>query len=201
MLETIRRRGIKDEDVLKAIEAVPREEFVPDHMRDRARGDFPLPIGHGQTISQPYIVALMTELLELKEGDRVLEVGTGSGYQTAILAELPGVEVYSVEIVAALAERAERTLRRLGYAEVHLRQGNGYEGWPEYAPYDAIIVTAAPDRIPQPLKDQLAEGGRMVIPVGPAGGYQTLWKVVKQANGELKRFDMGGVRFVPLTGE
>ena len=201
VIETIERRGITDEDVLRAMRAVPRHLFVPEAERDYAYGDFPLPIGYGQTISQPYIVALMTDLLELKEGDKVLEIGTGSGYQAAILAEMPGVEVYTLEIVPALAESACQRLESLGYITVHCKQGDGYYGWPEHAPFDAIIVTAAPDHMPQPLADQLAEGGRMVIPIGPPGGYQTLWKFVKQPDGELQALNMGGVAFVPFTGE
>ena len=201
VIETIERRGITDEDVLSAVRAVPRHLFVPENERDYAYGDHPLPIGYGQTISQPYIVALMTELLELKEGDKVLEVGTGSGYQAAILAEIPGIEIYTIEIIPELAERAREQLESLGYTDIHCQQADGYYGWPEHAPFDAIIVTAAPDHTPQPLADQLARGGRMVVPVGPPGGYQTLWKFVKQADGELKAFNMGGVAFVPLTGE
>jgi protein-L-isoaspartate(D-aspartate) O-methyltransferase len=201
VIETIERRGITDEEVLNAMRAVPRHLFVPEGEQDHAYGDYPLPIGYGQTISQPYIVALMTDLLELREGDKVLEVGTGSAYQAAILAEVPGVEVYTLEIIPELAESACERLESLGYMDVHCKQGDGYYGWPEYAPFDAIIVTAAPDHTPQPLVDQLAEGGRMVIPIGPSGGYQTLWKFVKQPDGELKAYNMGGVAFVPLTGE
>jgi protein-L-isoaspartate(D-aspartate) O-methyltransferase len=198
--QTIAGRGIEDPQVLDAMRTVPRHRFVPEEHRDRAYGDFPLPIGYNQTISQPYIVALMTEMLELEPGDRVLEVGTGSGYQAAVLASIPDIEVYSIEIVPELAERAERQLEELGY-DVHLRQGDGYHGWPEAAPFDAIIVTAAPDHVPPPLMDQMAEGGRMVIPVGPPGGYQTLWKFVKEEGGDLEAYNMGGVAFVPLTGE
>ncbi len=201
VIETIERRGVTDEDVLRAMRAVPRHLFVPEDERNWAYGDFPLPIGYGQTISQPYIVALMTELLELKEGDKVLEIGTGSGYQAAILAEIPGVEVYTIEIVSPLAKRARQQLESLGYTNVHCQEGDGYYGWPEHGPFDAIIVTAAPDHMPQPLAEQLAQGGRMVIPIGPPGGYQTLWKFVKQPDGELQAFNMGGVAFVPLTGE
>lgn len=200
VIETIERRGITDEDVLRAMRVVPRHLFVPEEERDWAYGDFPLPIGYGQTISQPYIVALMTELLKLKEGDKVLEIGTGSGYQAAILAEIPDVEVYTLEIIPALAESACQRLKDLGYTDVHCKQGDGYYGWPEHAPFDAIIVTAAPDHVPPPLVDQLANGGRMVIPIGPPGGYQTLWKFVKEPGGELRAFNMGGVAFVPLTG-
>jgi protein-L-isoaspartate(D-aspartate) O-methyltransferase len=201
VIETIERRGITDEDVLAAMRAVPRHLFVPDGDQDYAYGDHPLPIGYGQTISQPYIVALMTELLELREGDKVLEVGTGSGYQAAILGEIPGVEVYTIEVIPELAKDAQERLAGLGYSKVHCLEADGYFGWSGHAPFDAIIVTAAPDHVPQPLVDQLAEGGRLVIPVGPPGGYQTLWKFVKQPDGELKAFNMGGVAFVPLTGE
>lgn len=201
VIKTIRNRGITDEDVLHAMDSVPRHLFVPEDQQDAAYGDYPLPIGFGQTISQPYIVAMMTELLELEEGDKVLEVGTGSGYQAAVLAELPGVEVYTVEIIPELAERAEETLESLGYTGVHCKQGDGYYGWPEHAPFDGIIVTAAPDHVPQPLREQLAVGGRMVIPIGPRGGYQTLWRFVKQPDGELKAYNEGGVAFVPFTGE
>lgn len=200
VVNTIRNRGISDEDVLEAMERVPRHLFVPEEQQNRAYGDYPLPIGFGQTISQPYIVAMMTELLELEEGDKVLEVGTGSGYQAAILAELPGVDVYTLEIIPELAQRAEEKLESLGYTDVHCKQGDGYYGWPEHAPFDAIIVTAAPDHVPQPLREQLAVGGRMVIPIGPRGGYQTLWKFVKQPDGEMKAHNMGGVAFVPFTG-
>ncbi len=201
VIETIERRGVTDEDVLNAMRAVPRHLFVPEDEQDYAYGDHPLPIGYGQTISQPYIVALMTELLELRQGDRVLEVGTGSGYQAAILAEIPGIEVYTIEIVPELAESAREQLEDLGYSEVHCKQGDGYYGWLEHAPFDAIIVTAAPDHVPPPLVDQLVVGGRMVVPVGPPGSYQTLWKLVKQPDGEVKSYNMGGVAFVPLTGE
>ena len=201
VIETIERRGVTDEDVLKAMRAVPRHLFVPENERDYAYGDYPLPIGYGQTISQPYIVALMTELLKLKEGEKVLEVGTGSGYQAAILAEIPGLEIYTVEIIPDLAESACQRLESLGYTQVHCKQGDGYYGWPEHGPFDAIIVTAAPDHVPQPLVDQLAVGGRMVIPIGPPGGYQTLWQFAKKPDGELQAFNMGGVAFVPLTGE
>lgn len=201
VVKTIKNRGIEDEDVLKAMEEVPRHLFVPEDQRSQAYGDYPLPIGFGQTISQPYVVAMMTELLELEEGDKVLEVGTGSGYQVAVLAELPGVEVYTVEIVPELAERAEETLDELGYENVHCKQGDGYFGWPEHAPFDGIIVTAAPDHVPQPLREQLAVGGHMVIPIGPRGGYQTLWQFVKQPDGEMKAYNKGGVAFVPFTGK
>ncbi len=198
VIETIQARGITDERVLEAMRTVPRHLFVPEREQGHAYGDYPLPIGFGQTISQPYIVALMTELLELEPGDRVLEVGTGSGYQAAVLASIPDIEVYTIEIIPELAQGAEERFQLLGY-EVHAMQGDGYYGWPEHAPFDAIIVTAAPDHVPQPLVDQLAERGRMVVPIGPPGGYQTLWKFVKE-EGELRAYNMGGVAFVPLTG-
>jgi protein-L-isoaspartate(D-aspartate) O-methyltransferase len=142
----------------------------------------------------------MTELLDLKQGEKVLEIGTGSGYQAAILAELGKVEVYSIEIIPELAERAAKTLQESGYTDVHLKQGDGYYGWEQFAPFDAIIVTAAPDHLPFPLAQQLSEGGRLVIPIGPVGGFQTLWKFVRE-NGEMRSYNMGGVRFVPFTRE
>ncbi|MGC9522418.1 MAG: protein-L-isoaspartate(D-aspartate) O-methyltransferase [Anaerolineae bacterium] len=197
---TIEARGVSDADVLTAMRSVPRHEFVPKDYVDQAYGDHPLPIGYGQTISQPYIVAWMTELLDLMPGDRVLEIGTGSGYQAAVLAELEGVEVYTIEIVPELARQAAERLQRLGYEEIEVKEGDGYYGWPEHAPYDAIIVTAAPDHLPQPLADQLRDGGRLVIPMGPPGGYQNLWRFTKE-NGELTAQNLGGVRFVPFTGE
>ncbi len=201
VVKTIKNRGITDEDVLQAMEDVPRHLFVPEKQQGQAYGDYPLPIGFGQTISQPYIVAMMTELLELERGDEVLEVGTGSGYQAAVLAEIPGIEVYTIEIIPELAQRANETLNSLGYTDIHGKQADGYYGWPEHAPFDAIIVTAAPDHVPQPLREQLAVGGRMVIPIGPRGGYQTLWKFVKQPDGEMKAYNKGGVAFVPFTGK
>lgn len=200
VIETIERRGITSENVLRAMRAVPRHLFVPDGQQSHAYGDYPLPIGYGQTISQPYIVALMTDLLELKQGDKVLEIGTGSGYQAAILAEIPSIEVYTIEIVPELAESVRERLESQGYSNVHCKQGDGYYGWLEHGPFDAIIVTAAPDHVPQLLVDQLANGGRMVIPVGPPGGYQTLWKFVKGSDGELQALNKGGVAFVPFTG-
>jgi protein-L-isoaspartate(D-aspartate) O-methyltransferase len=199
MVETqIRRRGVTDREVLDAMQRVPRHEFVPDRLRDQAYGDHPLAIGYGQTISQPYIVALMSELLQLEADDRVLEIGTGSGYQAAILAEI-AAEVYSIEIIKPLADEAADRLRRLGYANIHVRDADGYFGWKEQAPYDAIVVTCAADHIPQSLLDQLADGGRLVLPVGPPGGYQTLWQVTKEGEQITKR-DVTGVLFVPLTG-
>ncbi|MCP4537862.1 MAG: protein-L-isoaspartate(D-aspartate) O-methyltransferase [Chloroflexi bacterium] len=200
VIETIEKRGVVDQDVLDAMRAVPRHLFVPDEQQSRAYGDYPLPIGYGQTISQPYIVALMTELLELKEGDKVLEIGTGSGYQAAVLAEIQGIEIYTIEIVPELAERARERLEGQNYDNLQCKQGDGYYGWVAHAPFDAIIVTAAPDHVPQLLVDQMADGGRMVIPIGPPGGYQTLWKFVKGAEGELQALNKGGVAFVPFTG-
>lgn len=191
--------GIMNKDVLRAMNAVPRHKFVPKDYLHQAYENHPLPIGYGQTISQPFIVAWMTELLELQAGEKVLEIGTGSGYQAAILAELGCVEVYSIEIVPELAESAAARLKELGYEKVRIKQGDGYYGWCEYAPFDAIIVTAAPDHLPAPLADQLAEGGRIVIPIGPPGLYQNLRKFVKE-NGELKSYHLGGVAFVPFTG-
>ena len=199
VVQTIERRGVQDPSVLRAMRLVPRHLFVPDDYQGLAYADRPLPIGYGQTISQPYIVAWMTELLELEPGARVLEIGTGSGYQAAVLAALPGVEVYTIEILPQLADQAGERLGRLGYAEVHAMQGDGYYGWAEHAPYDAIIVTAAPDHVPQPLVEQLIDGGRLVIPIGPPGSYQTLWTFVR-TKGELQAHNMGGVAFVPFTG-
>ena len=197
--DTIEMRGVRNLDVLRAMRTVPRHKFaLPQYLND-AYADHPLPIGYGQTISQPYIVAWMTELLDLKPGEKVLEIGTGSGYQAAVLAELGYVDVYSIEIVPELAESAAARLRDLGYAQIYLLQGDGYYGWPERAPFDAIIVTAAPDHLPQPLADQLKEGGRLVIPIGLPGGYQTLWQFAKEG-GELKAYNLGSVAFVPLTG-
>ena len=191
-------RGINDGRVLAAMAKVPREEFVPPESRAASYADGPLPIGYGQTISQPYIVAFMTEQLRLKPSDRVLEIGTGSGYQAAILAELVK-DVYTVEIVEPLAKNAEATLQRLGYKDVHVKVGDGYKGWPEAAPFDAIIVTCAPGRVPQPLTDQLKDGGRMIIPVGERFA-QELYLLDKK-NGHLKESAVLPVRFVPMAGE
>jgi len=191
-------RGISEQRVLNAMAKVPREEFVPLESRAASYEDGPLPIGYGQTISQPYIVAFMTEQLRPKPTDRVLEVGTGSGYQAAILADLVS-EVYSIEIVEPLAKNAEATLQRLGYKNVHLKTGDGYNGWPESAPFDAIIVTCAPDKVPQPLVDQLKDGGRMVIPVGDKFAQQLY--LLEKKNGQLKQSATLPVRFVPMTSE
>jgi len=177
---------------------VPRHRFVDDAQRAEAYEDHPLPIPGNQTISQPYIVALMTELLELAPSSRVLEIGTGSGYQSAVLAELAD-HVYTIEIVPELARLAESRMKELGYGNVTVREGDGYRGWPEHAPFDGIIVTAAPERIPQPLLDQLAPGGVMVIPVG--GFFQELKVFRKSADGRITEKDILPVRFVPMTGE
>jgi protein-L-isoaspartate(D-aspartate) O-methyltransferase len=190
-------RGITNARVLAVMGRVPRHEFVPATLRVQAYGDHPLPIGYGQTISQPFIVAFMTEQLEPKPTDKVLEIGTGSGYQAAVLAELVS-KVCTIEIVEPLARRAETDLKRLGYTNVMVRAGDGYQGWPEAAPFDAIIVTCAPQRVPQPLVDQLKEGGRMIIPVGPAG-YQELF-LLKKKGGKVEKQAVLPVRFVPMTG-
>ena len=197
----IMKRGVTDPAVLSAIENTPRHEFVPADYVDQAYVDHALPIGYGQTISQPYIVAVMTELLRLKPGDKVLEIGTGSGYQAAVLAEIVGAEaVYTIEIITALQEQAADRFERLGYEGILTRFADGYYGWDEHAPFDAIIVTAAPDHVPQPLLQQLADGGRLVIPVGPRGLFQTLWLFTKE-EGEVKAEQITGVSFVPLTRE
>jgi len=188
-------RGINNERVLAAMGKVPREEFVPLDLRTETYEDGPLPIGNGQTISQPYIVAFMTERLRAKPSDRVLEIGTGSGYQAAILAELVS-DVYTIEIVQPLAKTAEATLQRLGYKNVHIKMGDGYKGWPEEAPFDAIIVTCAPDKVPQPLVDQLKEDGRMVIPVGERFAQELY--LLEKKNGQLKESVTLPVRFVPM---
>lgn len=194
----IEARRIKDEKVLKVMRTVPRHKFVPLLYQKMAYSDRPLPIGYGQTISQPYIVALMTESLKLKGDERVLEIGTGSGYQAAILAEL-AKEVYTIEIIPGLTKRAEETLKRLGYENIKVRCGDGYLGWPEYAPFDAIIVTCAPDHIPQPLIDQLAEGGRMVIPI--ADTYPQRLTLIQKKKGKIVQEIITGCMFVPMTGE
>jgi protein-L-isoaspartate(D-aspartate) O-methyltransferase len=199
MVETqIVSRGVRDPRVLAAMREVPRHLFVDGPERAHAYEDSPLPIGGHQTISQPYIVALMTELLDLQPEERVLEIGTGSGYQSAVLSRVCR-EVYSIEIVPELAEAAARRLKQLGYANVTVKQGDGYRGWPEHAPFDGIIVTAAPERIPQPLIEQLAPNGRMVIPVG--GFFQELKVFRKDASGKVTEQAILPVRFVPMTGE
>ena len=192
-------RDIWDRTVLKVIRVVPRHLFVPARIRPFAYQDHPLPIGEEQTISQPYIVALMTQLAAPKSHHRALEVGTGSGYQAAVLAGLVE-EVYTIEIVPLLAERSRKVLADLGYSNVYARQGDGYRGWPEKAPFDLILVTAAPGTIPEPLKEQLAEGGRLVIPVGKTWGIQRLMLVTKR-KGKFEEKVATSVRFVPMTGE
>jgi len=191
-------RGIHDQRVLAAMTKVPREEFVPEDLRTESYSDGPLPIGHGQTISQPYIVAFMTEQLRLSAKDRVLEIGTGSGYQTAVLAEQVA-EVYTIEIIEPLAKNAEAALAGLGYKNVHVKTGDGYKGWPERAPFDAIIVTCAPDRVPQTLTDQLKDGGRMIIPVGERFAQELY--LLEKKNGQLKESAVLPVLFVPMAGE
>lgn len=191
----LKARGITDKRVLAAMAKVPREEFIPVDARPDAYQDGPLPIGYDQTISQPYVVAFMTEQLRPKQTDRVLEVGSGSGYQAAILAELMA-EVYTMEIIEPLAKTAEATLQRLGYKNVYIKVGDGYMGWPEKAPFDAIIVTCAPDKVPQPLIDQLKDGGRMVIPVGERFAQQLY--LLEKKNGHLQESATLPVRFVPM---
>lgn len=197
--EQIAPRGIDSDDLLLAMRKIPRHLFVPDDMIELAYNDHPLPIGYGQTISQPFIVALMTQSLNPKPGQRILEIGTGSGYQAAVLAEL-GVDVYTIEIIPELANQASQRLNDLGYTNIHTMNADGYFGWQDYAPFDAIIVTAAPDHLPQSLADQLSENGRLVIPIGPVGFLQTLW-LFEKVEGELSATNLGGVTFVPFTGE
>jgi len=193
----IERRGVRQASVLEAMARVPRHRFVPEKIAARAYEDRPLSIGHGQTISQPYIVGLMTELLAIDGHERVLEIGTGSGYQAAILAEV-AAQVYTIEILEPLAEAARKLLSEMAYDNVEVRHGDGYVGWPEEAPFDCIILTAAPPEIPQPLLDQLAPGGRLVAPVGDLN--QDLVLVTKEADG-VTRTSILSVRFVPMTGK
>ena len=193
----IEARGVKDAAVLDALRRVPRQEFVPAGVRAQAYADHPLPIGERQTISQPYIVGFMSELLQVKPGHRVLEIGTGSGYQAAVLAEL-GAEVYTIEIVEKLAATARTVLQRLGYEKIRVHAGDGYQGWPDAAPFDRIIVTAAPPQVPQPLIDQLKPGGRLVVPEGV--NDQDLVLYTKTKDGKLQRERVLPVRFVPMTG-
>lgn len=193
--EQIRARGIRDEKVLEAMLKVERHRFVlPDYL-NKAYADHPLPIGDGQTISQPYIVAFMTEVLDLKATDKVLEIGTGSGYQAAVLAEICD-SVFTVEIYPSLALQAERTLKLLGYTNIFIKTGDGYRGWPEHAPFDAIIVTCAPEEIPLPLREQLAEGGKMIIPVG--GNYTQNLVLLEKKRGKILKTNVLPVRFVPM---
>lgn len=196
MVETqIRRRGVVDPRVLRALEEVPRHLFVPPGSVNQAYDDHPLFIGHGQTISQPYIVALMSEVLRLEPGDRVLEIGTGSGYQAAVLSALVD-EVYSIEIIEELGLAAKDRLAELGYTDVEVRVGDGYKGWPEKAPFDAIIVTAAPETVPQALVEQLAEGGRMVLPVG---SFHQELILLEKKDGKIEQKYITAVRFVPMV--
>jgi protein-L-isoaspartate(D-aspartate) O-methyltransferase len=190
-------RGVKNERVLAALRKVPRHEFVPDDVRAQAYADRPLPIGEGQTISQPYIVGYMTEVIDPQPGHKVLEVGTGSGYQSAVLAELAG-EVYTIELLPKLAEAARQRLERLGYKNVHVKAGDGYLGWPAKAPFDAVLVTCGAKEVPEPLFQQLKEGGRMVLPVGQPWGEQTLRLITKGPGGKRDVKDLLAVRFVPL---
>jgi protein-L-isoaspartate(D-aspartate) O-methyltransferase len=196
--QQMRRRDIVDQRVLQVMERVPRHRFVPEVLQDSAYADRPLPIGEGQTISQPYIVALMTQLAQPTPQSRALDVGTGSGYQAAVLAELCE-EVYSIEIIESLAERAGQCLAELGYHNIQVRCGDGYHGWPEHAPFDLIIVAAAPDHVPPALVEQLAPGGRLVLPVGTF--FQDLIVVEKQADGDTRRWTVAPVAFVPMTGD
>jgi protein-L-isoaspartate(D-aspartate) O-methyltransferase len=194
--DQIEARGVRDPRVLEAMRRVPRHLFVPDTVRSEAYEDYPLPIGHGQTISQPFIVAWMTDALQVSPRSRVLEIGTGSGYQAAVLAQIVS-EVYTIEIVGPLAESARRTLQTLGYRNVHAKHGDGYRGWPEHAPFDAVIVTAAPDTVPPPLVDQLRVGGRLVVPVGGRASQQ-MTVIMKGPRGVTTEERMP-VRFVPLV--
>ena len=196
LVEQIEQRGIKSKRVLDAMRKVERHRFVPPELRSQAYGDFPLSIGAGQTISQPYIVAFMSEVLNLEPTDVVLEIGTGSGYQAAILGELCQ-EVYTIEIIEALGRKAKDTLQTLGYKNIFVRIGDGYSGWPETAPFDAIIVTCSPTNVPQSLQDQLKEGGRMIIPIGESTMVQELVLLTKK-NGKLKMQSQMPVRFVPM---
>jgi len=196
--QQIAARGITDPATLEALRTVPRHEFIPFRLQREAYADYPLTIGHGQTISQPYIVAFMTEAIRPQPGEKILEIGAGSGYQAAILAAM-GVNVYTVEIVEPLAEMSRQTLERLGYDNAQVLHADGFRGWPEHAPYDAIIVTCAPDKIPPPLIDQLREGGRMIIPVG--GGMNQELVLLRKEGDKIEQQSILPVRFVPMTGE
>ena len=198
--DQIKRRGVKDVGVLKAVQKVEREKFVPEKYRDLAYSDNPLPIGHQQTISQPYIVAYMTEHLQVSKSHNVLEIGTGSGYQAAILAEMAH-HVFTIEIIPELAESAEKVLMELGYENITVRTGDGYKGWPEEAPFDRIMVTAAPNEIPEKLVEQLAPNGRMILPVGGSIFAQYLWLVQKDKEGIVTKEKILAVRFVPMVKE
>tara|TARA_B100000029_G_scaffold110186_1_gene101916 strand:- start:946 stop:1635 length:690 start_codon:yes stop_codon:yes gene_type:complete len=198
--DQIKKRGVKDENVLRAVQKVKREKFVPENYRDLAYSDGPLPIGHKQTISQPYIVAYMTEQLQVDKSHIVLEIGTGSGYQAAILGELVN-QVYTIEIIPELGESARAILKKLNYKNINVRTGDGYKGWPEEAPFDRIMVTAAPGEIPEKLVEQLANGGRMILPVGESIFSQNLWVVEKDGNGVVSKEKILPVRFVPMVKE
>jgi protein-L-isoaspartate(D-aspartate) O-methyltransferase len=199
MVETqIAARGITDPATLEAMRTVPRHEFLPLRLRDEAYMDYPLPIGHGQTISQPFIVAFMTEAIRPQRGEKILEIGAGSGYQAAVLAQM-GADVYTIEIVEPLAEMARQTLERLGYKNARVMHGDGYRGWPEHAPFDAIVVTCAPDKIPPDLVAQLRDGGRMIIPVG--GGMNQELVLLRKKGDKIEKQSVLPVRFVPMTGE
>lgn len=197
--EQIVARGVSNPSVINAMKVVPRHCFVPPRLHGRAYLDGPQPIGYGQTISQPYIVAVMSEFLDLQPGERVLEIGTGSGYQAAVLAEM-GVEVFTIEIVAPLGHQAKDVLQSMEYRNIHTKTGDGYRGWPQQAPFDGIIVTCAPLQIPQPLQDQLAENGRMVIPVGSVYSHQQLFQL-RKIKGQIKKVKIFDVRFVPMVDE
>ena len=198
--DQIKGRGVKDQAVLKAVSTVKRELFVPEKYRDLAYSDRPLPIGYKQTISQPYIVAYMTEQLQVEKHQKILEIGTGSGYQAAILAELAN-HVFTIEIIPELAEGAEKVLNKTGYDNITVRTGDGYKGWPDQAPFDRIIVTAAPEEIPEKLVQQLANDGRMIIPVGETLFMQYLWLIKKDKDGIVKKEKILPVRFVPMVKE
>ena len=197
MIDQLKAYGIRDAGILEAMKTVPRHEYIPESFRSMCDpyGDHPCPIGYGQTISQPYIVAYMTEKIAPKPGDRILEVGTGSGYQAAILAEL-GADVYSIEIIPELADHARRVLAQEGFPNVHVLTGDGYKGWPEHAPFDAVIVTCAPEDMPQTLVDQMKDGGRMIVPVGE--GFQRL-VILRKKDGEVEQIKDLPVRFVPMV--
>lgn len=200
MVQTVKSKGIDDSATLEALQHVPRHLFVNKPYQSYAYEDRPLPIEHDQTISQPFIVAFMTQMLDLQAGEKVLEIGTGSGYQAAVLSELTP-EVYTIEIVEPLGEQAQKRFKELGYSTIQTKIGDGYKGWPEHAPFDAIIVTAAAGEVPDPLVEQLKPGGTMVIPVGETNGTQILSQITKDENGEVEEISRLPVRFVPMTGE
>jgi protein-L-isoaspartate(D-aspartate) O-methyltransferase len=196
--QQIEARGVIDPATLAAMQTVPRHEFLPMRLRSEAYADYPLPIGHGQTISQPFIVAFMTEAIRPQPGEKILEIGAGSGYQAAILAQM-GAQVYTIEIVEPLAEMARQTLERLGYKNARVKSGDGFRGWPEHAPFDAIVVTCAPDKIPPDLVAQLRDGGRMIIPVGSGMNQELV--LLRKTGDKIEKQSVLPVRFVPMTGE